>query len=436
MSNGFLSQEEIDALLNGGIDKAAEDDGKAQAGSTSEDDTMAKEIEDLNAKEGAPETAPSEAKVFSENSLELPELSDLEKDLLGEVGNISMGSASTALSTIINQKVNITTPVVTVTNLNTLKKAFTVPNIALEVEFTSGILGENLLVMKISDAFVISNLMMGGDGVVPEATTELSEIELSAVSEAMNQMIGSAATSMATMFAREVNISPPISNVWSDKSKPITEVLSEEDPIVAVSFNMKIGEFVDSNIIQILTFPTAKKIVAIMMGQENEETEKATSIETSEPAQIKQEVKQEVKPVEPEPTFRQTQARAPEAQTQSDYGYAQRQEETPRVEVQKASFQPLKQEYSKNFSNNIDLILDVPLEISVVLGKTKKNIKDILNLGIGSLIELDKLAEEPVEILVNGKKIAYGEVVVVDENFGVRISNIISGAERVKTLSK
>lgn len=377
MSNGFLSQEEIDALLNGGVDTSSKDN---------------------NALDCEP----------------LPELSDLERDLLGEVGNISMGSAATALSTIISQKVNITTPVVTVTTLNRLKKTFQVPNIALEVGFTSGIFGENLLVMKISDACVIANLMMGGDGTIAESTTQLSEIELSAVSEAMNQMIGSAATSMATMFAREIGISPPISKIWNDDTHSLTEGLSDDDVVIAVSFAMKIGELVDSNVMQVLPMPTAKKIVAIMMGQESDADEE----QHYEYAKASNEQK------------------SPNTQPGVKSERYETQQDAPIVEVQKASFQALTAEYGKNIPNNIDLILDVPLEISVLLGKTKKNIKDILNLGIGSLIELDKLAEAPVEILVNGKKIAYGEVVVVDENFGVRISNIISGAERVKTLAK
>lgn len=104
------------------------------------------------------------------------------------------------------------------------------------------------------------------------------------------------------------------------------------------------------------------------------------------------------------------------------------------VEVHAATFEPLVPQNSVPPIKNIDLILDVPLDISVVLGRTKKSIQDILNLGTGSLIELDKLAEEPVEILVNGKQIALGEVVVVDENFGIRITNIVSSVERIKRL--
>lgn len=373
MSNGFLSQEEIDSLLNGG-------------GTTSE--PVQEEI-----------------------------LSDIEKDLLGEIGNISMGSASTALSTIINQQVNITTPVVSVTTLKNLKDNFQVPNIALEVKYTSGIMGENLLVMKITDAAVIANLMMGGNGVAENS--ELSEIEISAVSEAMNQMIGSAATSMATMFSREVNISPPESRIWSDASSNLSDNINDNENIILVSFRLTIGDLVDSNIMQLLPVETAKKIVSIMMGTENPEVETA-----AEPVRVEE-------PVRPQET--QTQERVSYEEPQSTY-YQEPVRQQPPVEVQKAAFQPLGSAASSAVPKNIDLILDVPLEISVVLGRTRKNIKDILSLGTGSLIELDKLAEEPVEILVNGKRVAYGEVVVVDENFGVRITSIVSSAERVKSL--
>lgn len=369
MSSGFLSQEEIDSLLNGG-GNTAEAPVPPQGG------------------EG---------------------LSDIEKDLLGEIGNISMGSASTALSTIINQAVNITTPVVSMTTLANLKDSFEVPNVALEVKYTSGIIGENLLVMKITDAAVIANLMMGGDGKVEPGNQALSEIEISAVSEAMNQMIGSAATSMATMFAREVNISPPISKIWDDLTSPLSEELSDDEAIVKVSFSLTIGELVDSHMMQILPMQTAKKICSIMMGQETVE----------EPTPTNQQNYREPEPKHNEPIYEKP-VEAPK----------------PRVEVQQASFQPLAQSAVTSTPKNIDLILDVPLEISVVLGRTKKNIKDILSMGTGSLIELDKLAEEPVEILVNGKKVAYGEVVVVDENFGVRITNIVSSAERIKSLGQ
>ncbi len=398
MSNGFLSQEEIDALLNGGGE-----------------DTPPEPSEETKTSEETPEAS---------DQTELPALTDIERDLLGEIGNISMGSASTALSTIINQQVNITTPIVSITRLKDLKDQFEVPNVALEVKYVSGIVGENLLVMKITDAAVIANLMMGGNGNVEGDPKELSEIELSAVSEAMNQMIGSAATSMATMFMREVNISPPVSTIWNDLKSPVAKGISEDEPIIKVSFSLAIGDLVDSTIMQILPIATAKKIVSIMMGQESPEGE----------APVQQAESQAAPPQQAQ--VQQSQPQQPQAQPQQViYEKPIEAPSAPNVEVKQAAFQPLAPVGSSaEMPKNIDLILDVPLDISVVLGRTKKNIKDILNLGTGSLIELDKLAEEPVEILVNGKRVAYGEVVVVDENFGVRITSIISSEERIKSL--
>lgn len=383
MSNGFLSQEEIDSLLNGS------DDSSSNAG-------------------------------VNDNSVNL--LSDIEKDLLGEIGNISMGSASTALYQIINQKVNITTPVVSITTLKEIKETFETPTVVLDVEYTSGIIGRNILIIKTEDAAVIANLMMGGDGIVDNH--ELSEIEISAVQEAMNQMIGSAATSMATMFSREVNISPPISKIWNNSEDPLSSKIPEEQAIVRVSFRMTIGNLVDSNIMQILPVETAKKIVSIMIGKEDENSDASKPNDNPVNNEISVESYnnsyEDVYEVN-QPVSEKTIIETPQ----------------PQVEVHKASFEPLVESKSSVASNkNIDLILDVPLDISVVLGRTKKSIKDILNFSAGSLIELDKLAEEPVEVLVNGKTIALGEVVVVDENFGVRITSIVSNTERINSLKK
>ncbi|WP_242971956.1 flagellar motor switch phosphatase FliY [Haloimpatiens massiliensis] len=378
MANSFLSQEEIDSLLNGGSVESNDDENKANE------------------------------EYFTET----------EKDLLGEVGNISMGSASTALSTILNQAVNITTPQVSTTTLRKLRETFEVPNICLEVKYISGITGENLLVMKVSDAAVIASLMMGGDGIVPEDISSLSEIEESAVSEAMNQMIGSAATSMATMFGREVNISPPKSRIWNENTETLTESVKDDEEIIKVAFKLTIGDLVDSEIMQILPLETGKKIVGIMTGKEESPKTQETHT-TNENNNVNSSSSNNIQ----------------EANPLMEKGIEQQVRE-PQVEVKKAAFKPLQNSAPTAMPSNIDLILDVPLEISVVLGKTKKSIKEILDLGTGSLIELDKLAEEPVEILVNGKMVAEGEVVVVDENFGVRITSIISNAERVRSLGK
>lgn len=388
MSDGFLSQEEIDSLLNGGLNAPQDEEPKNDV------------------------------------------LSDIEIDMLGEIGNISMGSASTALSTIINQPVNITTPVVKITTLKKLRSQFQVPNIALDVQYTSGIVGENLLIMKITDAGVIANLMMGGDGHVD--AVQLSEIELSAVSEAMNQMIGSAATSMATMLLREVNISPPTSEIINSDTQKISAGITDDEQIIEVAFKLTIGDLVDSSIMQILPMATGKKLSSIMMGAQPGSEDSKTEAAKSEVAIDKQMEESMTQPVVHQQSVNN------QAYELAQSGITEKPIEThqPQVEVQKANFQPLQDKAMYSETQNIDLISDVPLDISVVLGRTKKTIKEILNLGTGSLIELDKLAEEPVEILINGKKIAYGEVIVVDENFGVRITSIISNVDRVKSLGK
>lgn len=392
MSNNFLSQEEINALLAG----EALETNESNSGNTEEI------------------------------------LTATDKDLLGEIGNISMGSASTALYQLINQQVNITTPVVTVTTLKEIKSGFEKPNIVLDIEYTSGIVGRNILLIKIDDGAVISNLMMGGDGKIKESH-ELSELEISAVSEAMNQMIGSAATSMATMFGRKIDISPPTAKVLRDSNDIISDTISEDESIVMISFKMTIGDIVDSNIMQVFPISTARNIVSIMTGQDKVEEElpkvnKETKVsETySEPIANKEVITEQ--PIQSAPNYVQEQQNHTTTQAQQQKTYEQH------VEVHQATFEPLVPQDSVPPIKNIDLILDVPLDISVVLGRTKKSIQDILGLGTGSLIELDKLAEEPVEILVNGKQIALGEVVVVDENFGVRITSIVSNVDRIKTL--
>lgn len=367
MNSGLLSQEEIDALLNGVSEPQS--------------------------------------------------LSDSDKDLLGEIGNISMGSASTALSTIISRMVNITTPRVSLITLDQIKSQFDIPNIALEVEYIEGLTGANLLVMKVTDAAVIADLMMGGNG--EKKSSELSELEMSAVSEAMNQMIGSSATSLSTMLGFPINISPPIARLWDDKTQQLTSKVDENEDMVKIAFKLTIDTLVDSEIMLLLPVETSKAIIEKMsFGNSDDEEENEFDIG----------------PVnEYSPSVDNSLYNNAFPQTSLPPQREEPRHMEPPANVQKAQFAPLTQ-LSTSEKQNIDLILDVPLEISVVLGRTKKSIKEILELGNGSLVELEKMTEEPVEILVNGKKVALGEVVVINENFGVRITSIISNTERVKSL--
>ncbi len=226
VSDEMLSQDEIDALLRG--------------------DTN----DDVNE---------VEAPLVIEDYLSL-----MEQDALGEIGNISFGSSATALSTLLNQKVDITTPTVSIIEKSKLIEEFPHPYVAIQVEYTEGFSGLNVLVIKQSDAAIIADLMLGGDGLNPSGL--LDEIQLSAVQEAMNQMMGSAATSMSTIFSKKVDISPPsielldVTNGEGENSLPIVDLM------VKISFRLRVGDLIDSNIMQLLPLSFAKGLVQELLG--------------------------------------------------------------------------------------------------------------------------------------------------------------------------
>lgn len=332
-----------------------------------------------------------------------------ERDLLGEIGNICMGNASTSFSKLLQKPVTITTPNVEVVNMSDIVKEFMQPHIALKVKFLSGIDGDNVLVMSIKDAIIIADVMMGGDGKNVEDRDTLNEIEISAVSEAMNQMIASSATSMSTMFQKTIDISTP-ETIISYNTKDSEKIFGHSnEKIIKIKFQMNVSDLINSNIVQILSMDTGKNIINTMLNDQNGFKEGSKDLKYDDQSLDNQNLQA--------------------VDNMSSY------ETKKNYDVSEAVLMPLSQGANPKTSNNIDLILDVPLEISVVLGRTKKSVGDILNLGTGSLVELEKLAEEPVDILVNGKQIATGEVVVVNENFGVRITAILSNAERVKNLN-
>lgn len=418
VDNRMLSQEEIDAVLNASVGGAAA--------------KTADEAEVALAGETVPEIAQSEK---SDAPAELEMLDQSEIDALGEIGNISMGSASTTLSEILRQKVLITSPKVKIITQETLYDSFEVPYIIIQVEFKSGLVGFNVLVIKLRDAIVMSNLMMGGDGQVE--TDEISEIEISAASEAMNQMIGTASTSLATMFGRPVNISPPITTVLNSEEKSKFK-LPIGDNVVVVSFKMKIGDLVDTEIMQVLSISTAKREAALLWhnlmgtpleGEDAEEQPNFVELETGESGEIWP--SEEVWPSE-EPgageALKQSLAE-PAATVQRDASIPTPSQPLP-AQGMGISFPGLSQAEQRK----LELLLEVPLKVSVILGRTKKPIKEVLNLTPGAIVELNSLVDEPVEVLVNGTLVARGEVVVVNENFGVRVISIISPEERLRQL--
>lgn len=369
MSENFLSQEEIDALL-----------GK-------------------------------------KSKVDECEIGDVEKDIIGEVGNISMSTAATTLSSILNHKVLITTPRVSCVSFREIIEECNIPKVVATVEFKEGLTGNNLMMMDVPDASIIADLMMGGDGKVDKK--ELGELELSAVSEAMNQMIGSASTAMATMLMKKIDILPPDVLLWNDVDNIQFDKIDMEENIVKIAFKLDVEGLIESEIMQVFSIKTVSEISSVMMGEVNSSNGQAHEEPTPEPI--------------PEPT--------PEPLVEEVHQQVFEQQkpfETPteKVVVQKPIFEDLNpDEETRKPPRNLDLILDVPLEFSVVLGKTKKSIRDILSFGNGSVVELEKLADEPLEIYVNGKLIAQGEVVIINENFGIRVTNILSRKQRVENLT-
>lgn len=341
-------------------------------------------------------------------------LDSMESDALGEIGNISFGNSATALSTLLQQKVEITTPVVSEVRIEELRERYPTPHVALRVGYTEGIQGENVLVLTREDAAIISDLMLGGSGenVDPES---LDEIRLSAVQEAMNQMMGAAATSLSTVFSKKIDISPPLIEVFdATKNQTIIDRLELWETMVLIEFNLKVGTLIDSTIVQIAPIQFGKQLVDELM--------KATGEVQAAPEPVKAQPQAEA----PKP---QPQAQQP---AQSGVPQPNKQKTMPEVAVSQAEFMPLQSPASQEAAPaNLGLLYDVPLNVTVELGRTKKSVREVLELSQGSIIELDKLAGEPVDIYVNQQRIARGEVVVIEENFGVRVTEIIQPHERI-----
>lgn len=397
--DGMLSQDEINALLSG-----------------------------MNSGSGDTSTAEADSASSSDDGFSL---SATEKDAVGEISNISMGTAATTLSSLLNQKVNITTPSVSVSDWDDISTRYDRPCVMMQISYKEGIDGNNVLILKEDDVKIITDLMMGGSG---KANDEpLSELHLSAIGEAMNQMMGSAATSMSSMFNRKIDISPPVANVIDAYSESVDNLPAFlNGSFVKVSFKMQIGDLIDSEIMQLYPIEFAKELIELFMpsGGSAQPAPQPAPQTASQPA--------------PQPAPAQDMGAAqgmpyggaqgmpygyppqgmpyPYPPQGMPYGYPPQQD----VNVSPAAFQP----FSGNLSaltqkENIDLIMDVPLEVTVELGRTQKSIKDILEFAPGTIVELNKIAGEAIDVLVNGKYVAKGEVVVIEESFGVRITEII-----------
>jgi len=322
-------------------------------------------------------------------------LSKDEQDVLGEVGNICMGTAATTMFTLLGRKVTITTPAVSVHTLKSLSDEYSAPIVVVEVNYTQGLTGKNLLVLKDYDVALITNLLLGEEGEIDADHIELDETHLSAIREVMNQMVGSSATSLADILGTPINISTPEARKIQLEEEGILHAFADSDePIVKINFKMEIEGLLTSEIMQILPLPFAKNMAESVIGGTQQVEEAKAEVEN---------------PPEPMTVGAASGAKDEDIKVKS---------------ARLPSFDSLEQREGGPLLKNIDMIQDVPMKVTVELGRTKKKIKDILDFNTGFVIVLDKIAGEAVDILVNGKSIGKGEVVVIDDNYGVRITEI------------
>lgn len=438
--------------------------------------------------------------------------SKLEIDAIGEILNISLGASATAVSTMLNSRVDITTPVVNVVRKEEFEMDRVEPAVCVEITYVEGLEGENVMLLKRHDIKVIVELVMGME--IPDEDFELDEINISAVCEVMNQMMGASATALSEFLGRMVNISTPVSFEVENEQQFVEKYFVDEEPKVVVGFTLKIADKLESEFFNVMPIALAKGLVegflppeAIVEYKPGEAAKAAPAPAAPEPAassggggtMSQEEIEKmlagmgggDAAAPAPEPTApaaaapaapqtaapaaSQTAAAAPVVpaaqgaaqpaavpmvqgmqpavnpevsmmqmqmmqqmiqqmqQMQQMQQQMQEQKKAPAepkmIHVQAPAQTSLKADngivLEGEQEENMELIMGVPLEISVEIGRTRKLVKDILDFTKGSLVVLDKLAGEQVDLFVNGQCIAKGDVVVVEDNFGIRITEIM-----------
>lgn len=377
----------------------------------------------------------------------LTTLSEMQLDAIGEIMNISMGSAATAVSELLNAKVWITTPKVTVVQASELNYDRLEPAICVKIEYIKGLSGSNLMILKQDDVQLILNQLMGKPPVI-SPDFEFDELNISAVSEVMNQMMGASSTALAEFLGMGIDISTPTPYILSEVNIADLQNYEQTDMVAAINFDLTIDGVIKSEFISVLDIELAATLADRMIGG-------ATSPEpiAAEPAPAPASAPQPVPQAEPVAQAAPVQQAAPMPQVapvpqtdmyaqQGYYGYPnpamnpamygqpvqpvmQPQPAVNYRNAQLAQFESFEAPLGSEQKENLQLLMDVPLQISVEIGSTKKKIKDILEFSQGTIIELERQAGAPVDVMVNGNLIARGDVVVIDDNFAVRITEIV-----------
>ena len=352
--------------------------------------------------------------------------SAMDIDAIGEILNISLGSSATSVSEMLEQRVNITTPHVEIMPSTQVHFESMEPAVAVEINYVSGLSGKNILILKESDVKVIVGLLLHTD--YSDQEFVMDEMSIGAICEVMNLMMGASATALSQFLNMSINISPPNSFQIDNSEQFKNKYFNDQENVVTVKFNLMIGDLVNSEFISLMTVDLAKELISsFSFGSPAPEEKPAEPVKQSPPVQHPEPARApQPAPAatRPEPTLAPEPAVRPEP-PQQNYNVG-------RIAYQ--SFDNDDAVLTNDQNNNLSMIMSVPLQITVEIGRIKKPIKDILDFTSGTIVELDKQAGSQVDVFVNGKRIAKGDVVVVDDFYGVRITEVLSNNEIMKLI--
>lgn len=413
----------------------------------------------------------------------------MELDAIGEIMNISLGSSATAVSNMLDHRVDITTPSVSVVAVEDFSIGDLEPAIGIEIKYVSGLEGSNIMLLRKRDVKVIVDILMGSE--TPDDEFELNDLTISAVCEVMNQMMGAASTALSDFLGHPVNISTPSSFALDDVEQFKQEHINSEDgPLVVVRFMLSIEDMLKSEFVNVMPVHLARELLAgfeMNFGSVSSdepaqpEPKPAPQPEPQPPAaqpvagssdgynggvMSQEEIEQMLNGLINQPAAQPEQPAAPQQSAQPmqppvqpmqppaqpmqpmqapQYGWAQQPMQQPMQpgwgmqEPKRINANPIQlpvldaeERLGKEQADNLELIMSVPLEISVEIGRTRRKVEDILSFSKGSLVVLDKLAGDQVDLFVNGLCVARGDVVVIDDNFGVRITEVLKQSELLK----
>ncbi len=413
-----------------------------------------------------------------------------ELDTIGEIMNISMGSSATAISKMLDRQVTITTPSIQQDAFDQFDSTELEPAMVVKIKYVEGISGSNVTILKKEDVRIMLDILMGNEGGDEDEEFEFDDMSISAAREIMNQMMGASATALSKVFGMPINISTPeaiLVDHIDEATRNNLFDLEEGASIVAVSFNLIIKDVLNTTFVSFLTVELAKRIAGRLSAEEDAEkpslvieqpeqpqtepaaeaapapVEQVDAMPTPEPvAQPAPVAPVAAAPVQPAPVAAPVAAPVQPAPVAAPVAAAPAPMMTMPVMMPQMPAQPM--QYSTGHSpaqpvmdmplktaefpaftgqpqfdllsnvKNMQLLMGVQLEISVVIGRAKQRIKDVLEFGQGTVVELDRQTGVPAEIIVNGQLLAYGDIIVVGDNFGIRITEIVGTKELLNSI--